>query len=328
VVRGDTLWDIAERFLRNPWVWPEIWQVNPQINNPHLIYPGDRISLIYRDGRPRLYVERPDAMGSGGASTHVSQSIDANGTQVVKLSPRVRAHELGQAIPSIAASAIQQFTVKPRVVTKEELDGAPYIIGNYDGRLISATGHQVYARGIADNEETLYSVYRSGEAFVDSDTGEILGYEVKLVGDAKVLDFGDPATLVITDNNRETLAGDRLFPADKGRTSHNYVPRVPDITFNGRVIRLYDAVSQVAQNQVVAINLGQRDGIEVGDILAVERHGQLVRDPYSTKRNEKVELPNMRAGVLMVFRNFDRVSYGLIMRSERSILLNDLVTNP
>ena len=316
VVRGDTLWDISARFLRDPWLWPEIWDVNPQIGNPHLIYPGDIISLLWVDGRPRLQVERGDQLvGTRGADG------------VVRWSPQVRAEALDDAIPLVSADAIHQFTVRPRVVTKEQLEAAPYVIGNYDGRLISATDHQVYVRGLQNREERQYSVFRPGKPLIDPQSEEILGYEAIYVADSRVLEFGDPATLLITDNNRETLAGDRLLPLDRSKLGYNIVPRQPELPLDGLIISLFDAISHVGQNQVVVINLGQRDGMSAGDVLAIERRGGSIVDRYSGVEEDVVDLPDTRIGVLMVFRVFDRVSYGLIVQSTRATHLNDAVTN-
>ncbi len=329
VVIGDTLWDIASRFLEDPWVWPQIWDVNPQIANPHLIYPGDIISLIFVDGEPRLVVDRPGLEQPGGVPTTEPVVTDAAPAEggVVRLSPSIRIEPLGQAIPSISASAIRQFTVKPRVLTEEELDAAPYIIGNYDGRLISASGNQVYVRGLDNVDESLYSIYRPGKQFVDPDTDEILGIEVVYVGDAKVISFGDPSTMVITENNREALNGDVLLPLDRGKVAHDYIPRNPAIGFEGKIISLFDAITQTGQNQTVAVNIGQRDGIEIGDMLAVFTPGGSLLDRRRGKR-ENVALPDERTGLVMIVRSFDRVSYGLIMESARPIHLNDVVTNP
>jgi hypothetical protein len=336
VVVGDTLWDIASRFLEDPWVWPQIWDVNPQIANPHLIYPGDIISLIFVDGQPRLVVDRPGAepvqpgtdTGAPAPTTEpvVSGIAPAQGG-TVRLAPSIRVEPLGQAIPAISASSIRQFTVKPRVLTEEELNAAPYIVGNYEGRLISASGNQVYVRGLENVDESLYSLYRPGTEFVDPDTGEILGIEVIYVGDAKVISFGDPSRMVITENNREALNGDILLPLDRGKVAHDYIPRNPAIGFEGKVISLFDAISQTGQNQTVAVNIGQRDGIEIGDMLAVFSPGGEIIDRRGGKR-ETVPLPDERTGMVMIVRSFDRVSYGLIMESARPIHINDVVTNP
>jgi len=337
VVTGDTLWDIATRFLEDPWVWPQIWDVNPQIANPHLIYPGDIISLIFVDGQPRLVVDRPGAEPVAGtvpapapapvAGEPVAAEPPPPSGDTVRLSPTIRVQPLGEAIPAISASAIRQFTVKPRVLTAEELEAAPYIVGNYDGRLISASGNQVYVRGLENTTESLYSIYRAGKEFTDPDTGESLGIEVIYVGDAKVISFGDPSRMVITENNREALNGDVLLPLDRGKVAHDYVPRKPAIGFEGRVISLFDAISQTGQNQTVAVNIGQRDGIAVGDMLAVFSPGGSIEDRTRGKR-ETVPLPDERSGMVMIVRSFDRVSYGLIMVSDRPIHINDVVSTP
>ena len=322
VVKGDTLWDIAARFLEDPWVWPAIWDVNPQIENPHLIYPGDVISLIYIDGQPRLIVDQE----SGQVVIDVGQT--SSGKPIVKLSPRVRTEELDQAIPIVPADAIEQFTVNPRVLTQEQLDGAPYIVGNFDNRLVSASGNQIYVRGISDDGEALYSVFRPGKALTDPETQEILGYEVAYVGDAKVLEYGDPATLVITESKREALKGDVVLPQNRGKISYNYVPRVPELDFNGSIISLFDALSHAGQNQVIVINLGQRDGMERGDILGIEKAGGKVLDTVTEQSDDTIDLPDTRTGISMVFKVFDRVSYALIMESTRVIQVGDIVTNP
>lgn len=315
VVPRDTLWDIAARFLEDPWVWPEIWEVNPQIGNPHLIYPGDIISLAYVDGRPVLRVDRPGGAIAGDGST-------------TKVSPRIRSLPLDQAIPSISPAAVEQFTTQPLVITQEEFEAAPYILGNDDGHLISAAGNRIYARGIDNQNETLYSIYRRGGPFIDPDTDEQLGYEAVYVGDGRITAFGDPATLLVTDSSREAINGDRLFPQDRGRIRHNYVPRAPITELNGKIISLFDAISQTGRSQIIVINIGQRDGLEVGDILAIEQSGGTVRDVFKKGKPEDVELPTTRAGIMMTFRTFERVSYGLIMKSTRPIKLFDLVTNP
>lgn len=317
VKRGDTLWDIAAMFLRDPWVWPEIWSVNPQIENPHLIYPGDVITLAFRDGEPRLIVERP-GMPEGGDGYE-------------KLEPEVRERSLEEAIPSIPADAIRQFLNRPRVVTAEELERAPYVVGNYEGRLISGEGNDVFARGFEGGEPDAdrYNVYRPGDPLREPDTGEILGYEALYVGKAAVRQGGDPARLHLTESTREILRGDRLMPADRQFARSEYIPRVPDERVDAQIIQLFDAISQVATNQVVVLNHGEADGAEVADVLAVMQSGGTVQDPYaSAEGTETVELPPQRVGTLMIFRTFERVSYGLILEATQSIRLNDTATNP
>ncbi|MDZ7788812.1 MAG: LysM domain-containing protein [Halofilum sp. (in: g-proteobacteria)] len=317
VKRGDTLWDIAAMFLRDPWVWPEIWSVNPQIENPHLIYPGDIITLAFRDGEPRLVVERP------------GMPREDDGRE--KLEPEVRERSLDEAVSAIPADAIRQFLNRPRVVTEDELERAPYIVGNYEGRLISGEGNDVFARGFEGGapDADRYNVYRPGDPLRDPDTGEVLGYEAIYVGKAAVRQGGDPARLRLTESTREILRGDRLMPADRQISRAEYIPQVPDERVDARIIQLFDAISQVATNQVVVLNHGETDGAEVTDVLAVMQSGGTVQDPYASDgATETVELPAQRVGTLMIFRTFDRVSYGLILDATQSIRLNDTATNP
>ncbi|MFW5969040.1 MAG: LysM peptidoglycan-binding domain-containing protein [Halofilum sp. (in: g-proteobacteria)] len=317
VKRGDTLWDIAAMFLKDPWVWPEIWSVNPQIENPHLIYPGDVITLTYRDGKPRLVVERPGMSGDED--------------EYEKLKPEVRERSLDEAVPSIPADAIRQFLNRPRVVPEDEIERAPYIVGNYEGRLISGEGNDVFARGFEGGEPDAdrYNVYRPGDPLRDPDTDEVLGYEAIYVGKAAVRQSGDPTRLRLTESTREILRGDRLMPADRQIGRSEYIPRLPDEQVDARIIQLFDAISQVATNQIVVLNHGEADGAEVADVLAVEQSGGTVQDPYaSDSGTETVELPAQRVGTLMIFQTFERVSYGLIMDATKSIKRNDRATNP
>lgn len=317
VKRGDTLWDIAAMFLKDPWVWPEIWSVNPQIENPHLIYPGDIITLVFREGEPRLVVERPGMSEEDGGRE--------------KLKPEVRERSLDEAVSAIPADAIRQFLNRPRVVTEDELERAPYIVGNYEGRLISGEGNDVFARGFEGGEPDAdrYNVYRPGDPLRDPDTNEVLGYEAIYVGKAAVRQSGDPARLRLTESTREILRGDRLMPADRQISRGEYIPQMPDERVDARIIELFDAISQVGTNQVVVLNHGDEDGAEVSDVLAVMQSGGTVQDPYaSDKGTETVDLPAQRVGTLMIFRTFDRVSYGLILDATQSIRLNDTATNP
>jgi hypothetical protein len=338
VKKGDTLWDIATLFLRDPWLWPEIWYFNPQIDNPHLIYPGDVLALIYVDGRPQLRLTRdgeipiPPTDTSSATGTTVTRIIEPEipaGLRTVKLSPTVREQDLKKAIPTIPVNAIEPFLIKPQVISKKELDRAPYIVSSLDQHLVSASGHTIYARGLdADSEEVRYQIFRPEGAFKDPKSGAILGYETTLVSEAKLLRHGDPATLLITRNIRETLNGDRILPADRGKISYNFIPKAPNSEVEGYIIKLIDMLSHSAQRQVVVINLGERQGIEVGTVLAIDQAGAEVRDPYAESGYGTVRLPDERAGLLMVFRVFERVSYGLIMESTRTVHINDVVRNP
>lgn len=322
VERGDTLWDIASMFLRDPWVWPEIWSVNPQIENPHLIYPGDVITLAYVGGEPRLRVERPTA------ERPAAEPAEERPTR--RLEPEVRRRPLDDAIASIPGDAIRQFLNRPNVVSREQFETAPYILGDYEGRLVSATGDTVFARGFDGDqpEASRYSVFRPGEELIDPGSGEVLGYEVIYAGRAAVREGGTPARLQLIDSTREILRGDRLLPDTRPPVQPRYIPKVPGERVDGQIISLFDAITQVGSNQVVVLNLGEEAGMEVGTVLGVEQSGGTVRDVYGETPGEEVELPPQRVGTVMVFQVFERVSYALVMQAQQPVRLHDRVTNP
>lgn len=321
VVKGDTLWDISGMFLKYPWHWPDIWYVNPQIENPHLIYPGDVITLTYRDGKPVLEMTR-------GATGY-------------KMSPEVREIMLEKAIPTIPLSAIEPFLTRPRVVGEEVLESAPYIVASSDERLISGAGDRVYARGIDEAQGKHYSVFRGGKVYIDPDTSEILGYEAIYTGDAWLEQMGDPATMDLRYTNREVLVGDRLLVVEDENYDLNFIPRSPEQEIDGRIISVFDGVSQVGQYQIVVLNRGTRDGIETGHVLSVYQAGETVKDTvlsgtyeenYFNLKNEGYEnkdamvtLPDEYAGVAMVFKIFEKVSYAIVMKANRAIHVNDKV---
>ena len=258
--------------------------------------------------------------------------LDASGNPIPgadsreRLSPRIRTESLDDAVPMIAGDEIAQFLVHPKVVDLRELDNAAYVVGNFDGRLTSAVGHQIYARGQMDRNETSYGIFRLNKPLVDPVTNELLGHEVIHVADAKLLSIGDPSTLLITSNNIETIAGDFLLPTSEIGTPHSYTPRLPDINGEGRILSLVNAITQTGRDQVVVLNLGDRSGVQPGDVMAIETRGGLIIDPRSASRKDVVRAPNSRTGVVMVFRTFEKVSYGLVMESTRPVSINDIVT--
>jgi hypothetical protein len=345
VEKGDTLWDISSKFLQEPWRWPEIWEVNPQIADPHLIYPGDVLSMSYQDGVPMLSVDR------AGNSTQSSRNrSDRN----VKLSPEMRSTEHTDAIPSIPIDAIEQFLVRPLVVGESEMDNWPYIVSNYDTHLVAAKGSKVYVRGLPSGSQSQqYSVYRKGPAY-QSENGDILGYEALHVADAVVERSGDPATVIIVDSTREVMIGDRLVAQSETDFTTDFIPRAPASNVNGNIISVIDGVSEIGQYQVVVLNLGESDGIETGNVVGVFQSGAVISDRvnveedwrvrdrtegafngntlknYLGKRKaagEDIRLPEEYAAVVMVIRTFGKVSYGLVMEAMAPIHLNDMVRN-
>ena len=292
VQKGDTLWDISASFLNDPWLWPEIWQVNPQIANPHLIYPGDRISLVYIDGRPALQLSRGDT---------------------VYLSPTIRTSEVDGAIPAIPLDDINAFLTRSRIVDPAEFDNAAYVLASAEGHVISGAGDQVYGRGDFPEGERVFGMYRKGQLFVDPVTEEILGLEAIEVGQSNLRDIeGDIATLAINSSNMEVRVDDRLLPYVEQRISATFFPSAPDNEIEGVIMAVEGGVSQVGRLDIVMLNRGERDGLEPGNVLSIFRRGETVRDPQTKK---PVQLPDSRAGLLMIFRSFDKMSYGLVLES-------------
>ncbi len=306
VVKGDTLWDISGRFLRHPWEWPKIWHANSQIKNPHLIYPGDIISLVYRDGQPMLELSR--------------------GPTTIKLSPEVREIQLDQAISTIPLSAIEPFLARPEVVGEEALTSAPYVVAMAGEHVISGVGDLIYVRGLKDEDVVEdYSVFRPGKAYLDQDTKEILGYEAFYGGAASVLETGDPATLRLNETTREIVVGDRLFPIKEGGYEATFFPRTLKTELNGHIISVYDGVSQVGQYQVVVLDRGGRNGLEVGHLLSVYQTGETIRDLVTEERGDTVTLPDEYAGIAMVFKIFEKVSYAILMETKLPVHVGDKV---
>jgi hypothetical protein len=315
VQRGDTLWDIASMFLRDPWLWPEIWQVNPQIENPHLIFPGDTLSLAYTgEGRPVVQVERgPSAPTASGGFE--------------KLSPRIRSTPLEEAIQTIPYETLRAFLSRPRVLAKGDLDRLPYIVAQREG-LIGSSGRDVYARGLDSAVGTVYNVVDLGPKLVDPDTKDVLGYQGIYVGQGRIDRTGDPSTVHLLDTEREAVAGNYLVE-EEDVTPTNFLPHAPQREVDGRIISVLSGVSLIGQYNVVVVNRGARDGLDPGTVLRVYQAGRTVRDEHAKGLfGKKVELPDEPAGTMMVFRTADRFSYALVMVATTPIAVLDKVRNP
>lgn len=305
VVKGDTLWDISSRFLNNPWYWPEIWHVNPQVRNPHLIYPGDVLAMVYIDGKPRV--------------TKVSRSND-----VVRLSPQIRSEALDTPIPAIPLDAINSFLSDTRIVDPAEFEGAPYVLEGEDSRIITGAGDRVYARGEKPADKV--GVFRRSKSFMDPDTGEFLGLEARSIARGEIrAEDGEVLTVGLTRSSEEVRIGDRLLVSEDQPINASFTPSSPASEISGTMISVEDGVSQIGQYDVVAINRGEREGLVPGNVLAVYRSGNVARDPVT---NEAIQLPSERAGLLMVFKTYEKMSYGLILSATRPLSLGDTVRNP
>lgn len=310
VVKGDTLWGIAGKFLKEPWRWPEIWKMNKQqIKNPHWIYPGDMIVLDMSSGSPELRLVK--------------------GIESIKLSPRIRVEPAeASAIPSIPQTAIGPFLSKPLVIAEGELEKAPYIIGTEESRVILGAGNSAYVQSIIEGGALNWHIYRPGKALVDPDSNVTLGYEAVYLGDAKITRFGAPATINITKSTQEINNGDRLVEMKEEATSA-FVPHAPEKTISGRIISAYGGVDEVGKGSIVTLNKGRQDGLEIGHVLALHRHGRSISPgAHDNTSPEIVKLPDERYGLVFVFRVFDKLSYALVMQSERPVQMLDDVRTP
>ena len=316
VSEGDTLWGIARLFLSEPWRWPEIWRVNPEIEDPHLIYPGDTIRLRWVDGQPTLQLAR----GPGGRSLRLTPN------EQVRVEPRIRATPLLSNIPTIGLDAIGPFLSANRVVDLGVLEQAPYVVQGEAGRILVGANDQFYARGLRASVGDSFSVLRAAGNFIDPDTGEVLGLEAEELGTAQVLATdGDLATMQVTTSRADIRIGDRVLPAEERAVSSTFFPSAPDGDVNGRMLAVLDGVSQVGQYSIVAIDVGERDGIVVGNVLSVLKAGPLVRDRIA---RDIVQMPSTPAGLLMVFRVFEKVSYGIVLQSSQPLAVLDEVVDP
>lgn len=323
---GDTLWDISKVFLKEPWYWPEIWYVNPQVANPHLIYPGDVLKLVYVDGQPRLTVAERGGEVQGGSG-------------VKRLSPEVRRQPLDQAITAIPYDIVASFMGRPTLLTRDQVKQAPYVVAMRDSHMIGAIGNEVYARGIGDAAaDTRFSIVHVEGELRDPDNNALLGYSGMYVGSGPVVTVGDPAKIIMADSTREVLQGDKVFP-ESVDVNVDFVPHAPTEDVDASIIAVRSH-TVMGQYQVVALNRGSNAGLEPGHILAVYQRGAVVRDTFaegglaarrtsrSSTLGKNVQLPDERIGVLMVFKAFDKLSYALVMETTHEIRQGDRAKNP
>ncbi len=307
VKRGDTLWDISAMFLNDPWLWPELWYYNPQVENPHLIYPGDLLKLMWVDGKPVL-VRNPKADNS-----------------VVKLTPQMRISDIKDAIPAIPLDVIAPFLTRSRVVDEGELESAPYVLAGKRGNIVAGAGDEILGRGEFSGAEN-YGIYRRGKVYVDPRSRELLGVEAMDIGSAHLLQSeGDIATLALNRSTQEIRRADRFLPLESRQLTARFEPKAPEEETNGFIIAVEGGLTQVGSMDVVTLNLGERNDIEAGDVMAIYTTGVMVRDPLT---GERLQAPDVRADILMVFRVFNKVSYALVLKAEENLKVGDKVRNP
>jgi hypothetical protein len=330
VVRGDTLWDISGRFLEDPWLWPEVWELNPQIENPHLIYPGDVIELQYSANGPLLTLRR------AGSDTN------AGGLRTVKLSPRVRREPLDNAIPAIPLDRISSVLSENIVVPETELDAAPYLIGNRSGSLLSRDGDEVFAKGAWDTRVQQYDIIRPGRKYQDPETKKTYGVEGKMVGTATLVERnGDKATLLVTDSIEEGRAGDRFIPSAGNRIDSNYFPQPPKFNINGDILDIVANRTMGSVYDSIVINKGSNDNLKAGDLLALQKPEVIVEDTIEevtlgerfrraigTDKGHLQTFNGEKYGTVLVYRVFENASLGIIMSADDIVRQEDKIVTP
>jgi hypothetical protein len=331
VRRGDTLWDISAKFLSKPWLWPEIWQANPQVRNPHLIYPGDVLNLSFING-PRL-----------------------------RLQPQV--HAEGEAVAAIPLSELKMFLKDMRVMDSNAVSSAPYVVGLEEARLRGAVGQNIYVRGLQGEPGQRWAIVRPTHVFrgfeqqdpndaendiaahgLDSNAamvnapwsedsrndghygkGDDLGVEVSVIGTAETLRMGDPSTLLLLDSTQEIRSGDRVMPIDSSPYDASYYPHAPkSVPANAHINGFADAMDAAGSRQVVMLSIGAKDGVDNGQTFTIYEPGETIHDDVASNSwrrgvGKTVTLPDEYVGHVMVFRTFDRVSYGLVMDGLRPV---------
>lgn len=305
VVRGDTLWDISGRFLQQPWRWPEVWRLNrEQIRNPHLIYPGQVI-----------FLDRSGPWLSLGQRVGRDQ----------RLSPQVYAEPVDAAIASIPLQDIEAFLTRPLIVDEEQLANAATIVATETSRVLMGHGDTVFAKDVPSRHDA-WQVFRRAKPLIDPVTRELLAYEAEYLGSARVTVHGTPATLQILSAVEEIGTGDRMMHIVHPQV-FAYVPRPPEIEIDGRIIAIYRGVSETGRHNVVTLNIGAREGLETGHVLALYRNrGSVVYKEGGV--SESFDLPAHRYGVAFVFRVFNRVAYALIMDSDGPVTVGDSMRKP
>lgn len=354
VVQGDTLWSISARFLKDPWKWPEVWKLNQeQIRNPHRIYPGD-VVVLDRSGQ--------------GAQLRLIQGqgpTPARGGTAVKLSPKVRATAIEDSVPAISPSAIEPFLSRPLVVGETELDRLPFILATEENRVAIGAGSVAYVENLTKEMGGAFQVFRRGDALIDPETNELLGYQATYLGEARVLKFAEQSTIQIIKSHQEIYVGDRLLPSAKQLPTFSYVPRAPGKPVRGRIVSTYGNLGETGPAGIVALSKGTKDGLEVGHVLAIlrsqstaryetrmaplygrqglsgsdsprtyyaeqltSRDSSLLEGGKPIRPEDAAKLPDERYGLVMVFRTFDRAAFGLVMQASRPVAINDVVINP
>jgi hypothetical protein len=301
VKKGDTLWGISNHFLRDAWQWPQLWYDNGQIKNPHLIYPGEVLTLVMVNGHPRVVLSED------------------------RLHPRVHDMPLDQAIPAIPIDAIREFLRGPRVVSQEEIQHAPYVVEFTDEHVIAGQNSGVFVKNLPKNGVGSWSLIKVGKPYVDPDTGKVLGFEAIPTGEADLRTYDTVSEMMLTRSPQEVEIGNRLLPLEPESFKADFYPHPPATPVEGRILSVYGGVEEITQFNIVALNRGSDAGLDPGTVLGIYEAGRHVADPYGSG---KVALPEQKSGLLMVFKVTPKISYGLVMLETRPAHVLDKVRAP
>jgi len=332
VVKGDTLWDISAVFLEQPWLWPKIWRLNPEINNPHLIYPGDIISLVLDEqGEPMLVLEPVKTKPS------------------YKWTPKIRQQNKDEsAIKLLPLEVIAPFIKYDHLFSAEQLEQLPHVVGSDEGYRSSVNGFKVYVNKDLDVSRS-YAIYNKGEEIIDPDTEESLGFYVDLVATGQAIHSGnmsesEPATLKVSTAKREIRSGDYVVPVHEGQMFPSvFTMKAADKSFRGSIVKAANGGREFGKLEVVMINRGLDHQVTVGDVMSIKRMSPGVVETSSGPKytdeaprwdrllasgDSDYKMPEESLGELMVFKVYQQASMALILRTEKPARLEDVVTAP
>jgi len=328
VKKGDTLWDISTVFLKQPWLWPKLWRLNPEINNPHLIYPGDELRLVYDEqGQPMLVKGKPE----------------------LKWSPKVRKKLKEQSPVSIVSlSEIAPYIRYENLFSQQQIDDLPYVLGSSEGKKSSLDSFKLYISSDLVVGKA-YGIYYKGDKIIDPKSQELIGYYAKFVGTGKAIKTGDmankvPATLYVDSVKQEVRSGALVMPVNDGQLLPSYYTmQSADPSISGEIIKSASGNREFAKFDVVMINKGQQDNIRLGDILTINRQSpSIVESPdgpvytkdasrwnrFANSEDSDYKMPTEAIGNLMIFKTYEKVSMALILATQKPVRLQDTVTAP
>jgi hypothetical protein len=347
VEEGDTLWDISSIFLEQPWLWPQLWRLNPEISNPHLIYPGDVLRLVYDEqGEPQLIVEQEPVVQEPVVTEVVEAKPKVKPT--IKLSPQLRKQMKKEPIQTLPLNVIAPYMQYDHLLTQAEIDELPHVLGNDDGQKSGIDNHKLYVNDDLDVGKS-YAIYHIGDEIIDPETELPLGFDVKLTGTAQAIRAGDmanrrPSTLLVNSANREIRSGNVVMPINDGQLLPSFFTmQTADESIRGLIVKSSSDGREFGKLEVIMINRGSNDMVKVGDILSIKRQSPAIVETrngpeykktasrwarMSTSDEAEYNMPEESLGHVMVFKVYENAAMALIMRTSKPIRLQDVVVSP